>query len=464
MSSTNTATLDVPVPTLSQLATFAAIIVALLQFVGGAIGEASAFAGLLAGAAIGWTANYRYLPALMILCFPAFGVSPERFPTVVQVIPLAGAGFGAPLGVMLAAACRAVLEATRPATYRIGWPSRTPVLLFLVALVVAGLGALAGRSAGLNAWSGGVRAVLAVGGLFWGYMVVRRAGASTDRIPNILVRITLVGCLLFAATLLHGHFIFLLVGMSTALLGYFARERRVLPLVLAAVVAAAGLALGSLTTAAIVVIALGSLLLARLPGGVLRRWVLGTAVAGTVLASVVAIWAVLRFGNALAIQLAVHTARSDGILQYAMYKLMADRGSLWLSAVQQISGGPYWIVPAERPLYPILGLHAGKEWLSGPHNTILQVIRNTGLIGGPAVMGLMAIALRSGSRALVRTREPLIRAFAAAFVAIAASGIMTGDFPVSDMGFFLWTLAGVTIGLYEAEQFRPVAGETRKSV
>jgi hypothetical protein len=452
MSRASAQALYVPVPTLSHVTAAAAVVIVLLQLRGEAIGEAAAATGLLIAAAIGWTADYRYLSALVILSLPMFGLSHETFPGMVQTVTVAGAGFAAPLAAMLAAGVRAIVEVGRSARHRVGWPSRLPVAAFAIALFVAGLGGLMGRSMGLNAWSEGVRAVLAVGGIFWGYTLARSSGDAADRLPGIIVWITIAGCLLFATTLLQGHFLFLLVGLAAAMLSYFARRRRPFAFGLAAVVATAGLALYTLTTAAIVVIVLGSLLLAGLPDGVVRRSFVRVVIAVLVLVSVVAIWAVLRFGEQLAIEMAVHTARSEGLVQYALFKLMSDRGSLWLAAMQQISSGPHWVVPAGRPLYPLLGLAAGSEWASGPHNTILQVLRNTGLIAGPALLWLMVASLFSASRVLANARHQLTRALAAAFIAVAASGIMTGDFPVSDVGFFLWALGGVTIGLFHAEK------------
>jgi hypothetical protein len=443
----------VPVPTVSVLATGAAVAIALLQLAGGEAGEAAAAAGILGGAAIGWLADYRYFPAAMLLCFPALGISPVDFPAAVQFAPVAGTEVAAPLALMVVAGSRSILEAMRSAKCRIGWPSRAPVALFVVALLVAAAGGLQARAMGLNAWSLGVRSVLAVGGLFWGYMLVRNAdSAGRERIPPMLVASTIAGALLYATTILRGHLIFILIGLCAALLGHFARDRRPVAFLLCAVVAGAGLLLYTLTTAAIVLIAGGCLLLTRLPAGVLRRWIVRAAILMIALLSAGSIWAVMQFGERLGLEMAVQATRSDGLVQYALFKLMVDRGSLWLAAAQQIAAGPYFIVPSGRALYPLIGVHGGLEWYSGPHNSVLQVVRNTGLIAGGGVLILMLIAVTAAGRILARTDRPLTRAFAAAFIAVAVSGVTTGDFPVTDVGFFVWLLGGLTIGLDRAER------------
>jgi hypothetical protein len=254
--------------------------------------------------------------------------------------------------------------------------------------------------------------------------------------------------------------LFVLIGLSAGLLAYFARERRVVAVLLTAAVTGAGLVMYSLTTAAIVLLTIGCLLLARLPGGVLRRFVVRTAVLATALLSAAVILVVLRYGERLALEMTVHAARSEGIVQYAFFKLMSDRGSLWLAAVQQIMSGPYLVVPAGRPLYPLLGAHAGLEWMFGPHNSILQLLRNTGVVAAASVLILVLTAVVRTGRVLARTRNSLTRCFAASFIGVAISGMTTGDFPVSDVGFFLWSLAGITIALHSYEDRTP-AGELR---
>lgn len=168
MSRASAQALYVPAPTLSHVTAAVAVVIVLLQLRGAAIGEAAAATGLLIAAAIGWTADYRHLSALVILSLPMFGFSHVTFPDMVQTVTVAGAGFVAPLTAMVAAGLRAIFEAARSARHRVGWPSRLPVAVFALAVVVAGLGGLMGRSMGLDAWSEGVRAVLAVGGICWG--------------------------------------------------------------------------------------------------------------------------------------------------------------------------------------------------------------------------------------------------------------------------------------------------------
>jgi hypothetical protein len=452
---------SVPIPAVSDLAAGCSVLLATLQLFGGHAGEAAAAAGVIAALAIGWFANHRYLPAALILCFPALGISGASFPDAVQFAAFAGVGLPAPLGLMVGAGMRSLAEFVRPGPSVRRWPSRVAGVLFGLALLVAALGALQGRSMGLNAWSEGVRSVLAVGGLFWGFMIVRGAGASAVAdLPRTLVRITVAGALLYAVTLMRGHLLFVLMGLSAGLLAYFARERRVVAFLLTAAVAGAGLVMYSLTTAAIVLLTIGCLLLARLPAGVLRRFVVRTAVLATALLSAAVILAVLRHGERLALELTVHAARSEGIVQFALFKLMSDRGSLWLAAVQQIISGPHVIVPAGRPLYPLLGAHAGLEWLSGPHNSILQLLRNTGVVAAASVLILVLTALVRTGRILASTRNSLTRCFAASFIGVAISGMTTGDFPVSDVGFFLWSLAGMVTALHAYEDRTP-AGEIR---
>jgi hypothetical protein len=448
----------IAVPTTSILAFFAALGFVTVQLTGGAPGDAAAVGGLVLAGIIGWKADARYLASLLILCYPALGLPDADaqhldwavlpFPGAVRMATIGGLELGAPLIAIVMAAARTITDALRPRAAARGWVTRWPAAIFFVAAMFAVVGAAQGSALGLNRWTEGLRSVLALGGLFWGFMLVRTAGHGAERIPRRVMQSTVLGSFLWVVGLLQGHLIFMLTGLAAALLPELLRRRQWLGLVCGAAVATAGLVAGTLTTAAIVLVTLGTLGLAALPYKALRRGLLRVAVVAAVAVCTVMLWAVLNFSGDLAFQFTAAAIEGEGLTAYVMFKLMADRGPLWLAAMQQIAGGPHWIAPSGRPLLPIGGWMAGMEWESGAHNSILQVLRNVGLAGGVLVLGLITMSVVRASKVLASSERAPVRALAAAFIGVALSGIATGDFPVADVGFFLWCLGGIAIGLH----------------
>jgi hypothetical protein len=446
----------VPVLRLRHLVLGASILIALLQAAGGAPGDAATAAGLLLAGLIGWKIDVRYLGSLLILSFASFGLSgsPEGLEVMgglsilhpTRHTGVAGVDLSAPLVAMLAAAMRTLFEAAQRRETRFGWPERWPLLLFLLALILAAMGGLYGRSLGLNRWSEGVRSVLAVGGFFWGYALTRTPIFSARRSDRQVVRVTILGCVLVAMGLLRGHFIFVLAGLAAALLPGFLSRRKWGASLLAGWVCAYALVGLTLTTAAIVVLSAGIVILASMPLPLLRRMLVNGAVAVVLMGSVGVIWAVRAYGDTLAAELTLQAAESEGVLSYAIFKLMGDRGPLWLAALQQIVSGPHLVAPAGRPLMPMVGAVTGTVWEYGPHNSVLQVLRSIGLLGGAALLVLMAYFLFQALSSAAGRSSGAARALAAAFIGVALAGTTTGDFPVQDVGFFLWVMGGIAVG------------------
>lgn len=445
--------IPIPMPELRHLVLAASVLIVLLQTMGGPVSEGAAFTGLLLAGLIGWKVDFRYLPALLLLSFAALGLArggdgleAPLIDAVAHVV-LAGADFTAPLVAMLAATARTLYEATRSREVRLGWPSQWPVFLLLLALGVAVLCGLHGRALGLNRWSEGVRSVLAVGGFFWGFALTRTAYFDAEQLERLTIRVTLVGSLLVGMAVLRGHFIFLITALAATLMPLFIARRRLGAAALTAGVAAFALVGLTLTTAGIVLLAGTALVLGSMPLPALRRLLVYGAGLVVIVASIGAIWAVRTYGDALAFELTKQATESEGVLSYAMFKLMGDRGPLWLAAIQQIMSGPHVIPPTGRELLPGVGWVMGTEWEYGPHNSALQVLRSIGLVGGAVLLGLMLYFLFQSLRSLTRPGSRLARPLAAAFIGVVVAGGTTGDFPIQDVGFFVWVMGGIVAGV-----------------
>jgi hypothetical protein len=419
-----------------------------LQLFGGAVGELAALSAVPLLAAAAFSADRRYLAVLLVLCIPAAGVLTLRgagflaFPRSVEWVVLGGIEVPAPLVVVTAGFARVCLELVRGGRAFRGVIPRPLLLLFLAGLFPAFLGALLGQAMGLNQWSLGFRAMLALGGLFWGVLVARGAGPRPGRMVRQLAGIVFVGAALMLAGFLRDMMVFIVIGLAGGLVPWCVQRRRLVEAAVLAGAAVVGIVGISLTTAGQVLVALGCLVLAAVRSAGLRRWILRAAVLAGCAASGAMIWLVTQLHDKTLVEF---VQRDEGLVAYAMFKLLGDRGPLWLAAIQQISSGPYWIVPSGRPLRPE-NFNYGYIvyiWEYGSHNTFLELLRHTGFIAGPIGMVLIGYAVVLATRTLTETADAALRGLAAGFLGVAVVGVTTGNFPVHDVGFFLWALGGM---------------------
>jgi hypothetical protein len=436
------------------------LLLVLLQLRGETLGEVAALVALPLTALIAFAADRRYLPALLLLCMPTLGIiggraagttapspmNPFVFPEASTFVVLAGVEAGAPLALLLAAFARVAVEMLRGARAFRGVVSPWLVTAFFLALVPVFMGGLQGQAMGYNRWSQGVRSMLVVSGFLWGVIVARRAdGVAARQVGVQLAGLSLVGAALLAGGLLRGMLLFVAVGLAGGVIPYFVSRRRFVEAgvcLLAAGVAALGM---TLTTAGEVLLALGCVSLAAPRFRALGRWLLRVGILAACALSGVMIWAVMQLRGKTLLEVAT---REEGLMAYAVFKLMGDRGPLWLAAIEQITGGPFLVVPAGRPLRPENFDYGGLvyTWEFGAHNSILELLRNVGLLGGLAALALIAVAVLSAVRLLVETRDDALRGVAAGFLGVAIVGMTTGNYPVYDEGFFLWAVGGMLAG------------------
>lgn len=449
-----------PLLRLPNVAAGVSLLLVILQLRGQTMGDVAALVALPLVAALAFAADRRYLPAILLLCIPTLGViggrdavamaptalNPFVFPRASTFVVLAGVEAGAPLALLIAAFARVVLEMVRGAPAFRGVVSTWVVTLFLVSFVPVLAGGLQGQAVGYNRWSQGLRSMLVVSGFLWGVIVARRAdGASARRVGVQLAGLALVGAALLAGGVLRGMFLFVAVGLAGGMIPYFMARRRFMEAAvcgIAATVAAVGM---TLTTAGEVVLALGCVALAAPRARALGRWLLRAGIFAAVVLSGVMIWAVVQLRDKTLLEVAT---RDEGVVAYAVFKLMGDRGPLWMAAVEQITDGPYFVVPAGRPLRPENFDYGGLvyTWEFGAHNSVLELLRNTGLLGGGAALVLIGIAILSAVRLLVETRDDALRGLAAGFLGVAIVGMTTGNYPVYDEGFFVWAVGGMLAG------------------
>ncbi|HEX6041335.1 hypothetical protein [Longimicrobium sp.] len=463
-----------PLLRVSNLSAALSVVLVLLQLRGGTVGEVAALLAVPVSAAAVFAADRRYLPTVLLLALPSLGTlsgrdahglvstatAPFVFPEATTFVALAGVELTAPLAILAAAFARVVLELLRGGRVFRGVLPWWLLPLFLVSFLPVLAGGLQGQALGYNRWSQGPRAMLAVAGFLWGIVVVRRAGPEgVARLTRQLTAVVSLAALLLMVRFLHGMMVFLAVGFIGGVLPGLVARRRFLEAGLCALsVAVAALSM-TLTTFAEVVLAIGCVVLAAPGFRAAGRMLVRAGVFAACVMSGLLIWAVMQMQGKTALEM---VTRDEGLMAYAVFKLMGDRGPLWLAAVEQITGGPYLVVPAGRPLRPQSFDYGGLvyTWEFGAHNTVLELVRNVGVVGGVAALVLMGFAITAAVRLLLSTPSSALRGLAAGFLGVAIVGITTGNFPVYDVGFFLWAVGGMLAGarLYATREALETAG------
>lgn len=441
------------------------VLLMILQLRGHAPGEVAALLAIPIVAVATFVADRRYLPLLLVLAVPSMGVirvspgphvfTPFLFRDAETFVPLAGVEASAPLVMLAAGFARVIVELLRGGRVFRGVVPWWLLAIFLAAMLPVLAGGLQGQALGYNRWSQGPRAMLALAGFFWGVVVARKAGGTAvRRLGPQMAGLALVSALLITVRFLGDMLLFVSVGMVGGMMPYFLARRRFAEAgICAAAVLTAVLAL-SLTTAGQVVLALGCVALSAPRARGVGRWLLRLGVAAACALSALMIWVVVQLQGKTLVEVA---SRDDGVMAFAVFKLLGDRGPLWLAAIEQITGGPYLVVPAGRPLRPEGFDYGGLvyTWEFGAHNAILELLRNVGLIGGAVGLALMGFALLAVVRLMLETRDMALRGVAAGLLGVVILGITTGNYPVYDVGFFPWAIAGM---LAAARLYAPPRG------
>jgi hypothetical protein len=267
-----------------------------------------------------------------------------------------------------------------------------PRLLFgswwcgLLCVVAGALTALAsGRG-----WTGALRGYCVLGTCFYGMLLPTLSMAALDRLVKAFSFVALVIFSIACVTAINTRLLFVLAPVASAY-GYFCirgygRGRQ--PLLGAALLALSGyycFGVGTFTQRSIWAAALGCAMLA-LPRAVGKQ--------PSAKRLLTACWAIaltcgLVFAYAVSLGVAEKMQIPDEILAKVRWKLLADRGPIWLGAVNLLREQPYVVPTPNRP-YEIQ--QGGRQylWRAHTHNLILDCLREFGVFAGPiAIVVLM---------------------------------------------------------------------------
>ncbi len=324
--------------------------------------------------------------------------------------------------------------------------------LWFMFLGLTAISSLWGRSLGDENWTQPLRASMALAAFFYGADLTPKM-RNRFWVMDWLLWIAAVVLALIASGLYWNHIGFLYIALGSVAF-WHGGYRNWLPLGL--VLGTAAVAFGFVSRSSFTVLAL--LLTGLLAGWLFRQkrdsWSRPIIVAWTRL--VLPLTLVLAPAALLTGPQAEFSSKHEGadLVGRLNEKVYSDRAILWRAAWNAIVENPKLVSPAGRALlvdHPITRSGDGY-WRVHVHNSYLEILSQTGILGGIVFLALVVGFWWKLGSALLRTRAPIIRSFGAAALVTIPVGAATGIFPFDfQVGPWVWLWAGVTVGLSQLQ-------------
>ena len=126
-------------------------------------------------------------------------------------------------------------------------------------------------------------------------------------------------------------------------------------------------------------------------------------------------------------------------------KLYKDRGPLWVGFVRSMYEEPLFL-PVPGRAFMIRSFGKDALWRNGPHNLILELIRQMGLIVGPVCVGVLAALVMRLTRVMAYDPNRGARAIATAAISAVMIGGVTLPFVLADrQGEIILMAAGLVV-------------------
>jgi len=127
------------------------------------------------------------------------------------------------------------------------------------------------------------------------------------------------------------------------------------------------------------------------------------------------------------------------------YKLYADRGPIWYGCISALIEEPS-LLPTPERVFHIEWLGFEKLWPFGPHNLVLELLNQLGMVAGPIAIVVMAYAVWGCVGAIGRDQNSGVRALATAAICSILVGGLTLPYSVGDrLGENIVFTAGLAI-------------------
>jgi ABC-type amino acid transport system permease subunit len=395
------------------------------------------------------------LPALAVLWiravdfFPGTQIEEKEFG---DAIFIAGFPITLQLFTLVCITSRTLIEwLVHPRTFlRSRWRKCSFVLWF-VFFVITFISAFWGKSLGNENWTQPLRASMSLAALFYGAIMAEKI-KSRVWVMNWLLGIAGLVLVLIAANLYWNHVGFFYVALGGCAFWYVVRRNH---WVLVSIFGVAPFMIAFVTQDTLTLIA--STVCGLLAGSFLFLFHPNKSIGR----SVTSIWTMLAFPISVLLPLAVLISTSYPLYvlnrdasfgSRLMSKFFLDRGTLWRAAWDRETENPEVLSPAGGGL-AVNNPTARVEddlWKVHIHNSYLEMLRQTGILGGAIFLILVGWFWLKLRNALLAPIIPIGRAFAGASLVTILVGATTGLFPFDfHAGPWVWLWAGTAVGLVE---------------
>ncbi len=368
-----------------------------------------------------------------------------------ELLLVAGFSVNLPTLASVFVALRVISEVIfSPATFKFN-SIRLLLILWLATLIPATLLFFYSYSFQYDNWTRGYRFINTAGSFFYGIVIYKKLGEySENSIQKHFILLSVIALVFLNINFFWSHLVFLIIGLSCALSYYMLRASGLRSKMVG--LAMIGLSLNIIINSTITILIIGavSFMLVFLSNSNMMdpkfKENVGIKYTGYLLLalSLSFPFIVVFIAKILGIEtLGISSSIDDSVLERIIAKAFYDRFNFWVAAINQITSGPYFIVPSGRPLI-LEGLLGSSEWIYGSHNIVLEVYRNSGIFVGSTTMLIFIYALGVNVMILAKSQNNIRKSISSALIAVGVAGMAVADFPADiTVGIFLWSLAGL---------------------
>jgi len=277
-------------------------------------------------------------------------------------------------------------------------------------------------------WTGPMRMYSIVGGLFYGMLMPRMSPRQVDRLATGMACICLAYFLTALATPFGGKLVFVLgpIGAFWATTQLVRGTR--IPLAALTLVATGYTSL-FLSTLCVFGTWVWSVTAAWIVRATNRRG-RGYRVFSAYVVATATLCATL-FVYGVSSRITENQKYENTLLGRLEYKLYADRGPIWYGCISALMEEPSLLPTPERAFY-VEWLGFEKLWPSGPHNLLLELLNQLGMVAGPIAIVVMVYTVCGCVGAIGRDPNSGVRTLAAAAICSIVVGGLTLPYCIGD--------------------------------
>ena len=307
-------------------------------------------------------------------------------------------------------------------------------------LVVAGAFTILGGGRG---WTGAMRMYSIVGSVFYGMLLPRMTAKQVNRLATGMAIVCLVYFSAVSTSSFGGKLTFVIgpLGAAWAAIQLLQRKRFVLGGILLAMTGSVCLFKATIMVFGTWVWAVTASVVQEFTSrkGQRRNRPFAMFVAAT------AVFCATLFFYGVTRKVTENQQSDNSFFGRIEYKLYADRGPIWYGCISSLIEEPSLLPTPERAFY-IEWLGFERMWPFGPHNLVLELLNQLGMVAGPIAIVVMAYTVWGCVGAIGRDPNSGVRSLATAAICSILLGGLTLPYSVGDrLGENILFTAGLAI-------------------